>query len=70
MDAQNSGFIPGYLVWDAGLTFQTRTLGHATTLRINGKNLANKYYYRGVNYLGGLEVGRGREVFLSMSVKF
>ena len=70
VDAQNSGFIPGYLVWDAGLTFQTRTLGHATTLRINGKNLANKYYYRGVNYLGGLEVGRGREVFLSMSVKF
>jgi len=70
VDAQNSGFVPGYLVWDAGVSYQTTVGGAATILRLYAKNLSNKYYYPSVYYQGGLQVGRGREVFLSASLKF
>lgn len=70
VDAQNSGFIPSYTLWDAGVSYETRLGNVPTTLRLQAKNLANKYYYAGVYYSGGLEVGRGREVFLSTRFSF
>ncbi|HBO0525155.1 TPA: TonB-dependent siderophore receptor [Pseudomonas aeruginosa] len=70
VDAQNSGFIPGYTLWDAGVSYETRLGGVPTTLRLHGKNLTNKYYYASALYQGGLLVGRGREVFLSAQVRF
>ncbi|NER66643.1 TonB-dependent siderophore receptor [Pseudomonas sp. MAFF212427] len=70
VDAQNSGFVPGYTLWDAGVSYATRLGDTPTTFRLQGKNLANKYYYSGVYYSGGLEVGREREVFLSAKFSF
>lgn len=70
VDAQNSGFIPDYTLWDAGLSYATKIGDTPTTLRLQGKNLANKYYYSGVYYSGGLEVGREREIFLSSKFSF
>ncbi len=70
IDAQNSGFIPSYTLWDAGIGYETELGGTPTTFRLHAKNLTDKYYYAGVYYSGGLDVGRGREVFLSANVKF
>ncbi len=70
VDAQNSGFIPSYTLWDAGVGYETELGGTPTTFRLHAKNLTDKYYYAGVYYSGGLEVGRGREVFLSANFKF
>jgi len=70
VDAQNSGFIPSYTLWDAGIRYETTLSNTPTTFRLQGKNLTDKYYYPGVYYSGGLEVGRGREIFLSASFKF
>ncbi|MCO8169443.1 TonB-dependent siderophore receptor [Pseudomonas sp. 21LCFQ02] len=70
VDAQNSGFIPAYTLWDAGISYQTKLGDTPTTLRLQAKNLTDKYYYAGVYYSGGLEVGRGREVVLSTRFSF
>jgi len=70
VDAQNSGFIPGYLLWDAGINYQLTLGGVPTTFRLHGKNLTNKYYYASAYFLGGLQVGRGREVFVSANFRF
>jgi len=70
VDAQNSGFIPSYTLWDVGISFDTKLGSIPTTFRLQGKNLTDKYYYSGVYYSGGLEVGRGREVFLSANFRF
>ncbi|NQD91283.1 TonB-dependent siderophore receptor [Pseudomonas sp. CrR25] len=70
VDAQNSGYIPGYSLWDAGISFDTRLGSVPTTLRLQAKNLTNKYYYAGVYYIGGLEVGRERELLLSTRLSF
>lgn len=65
VDAQNSGFVPAYTLWDAGISYDTQ-LGRVPTLfRLQARNLADTYYYPGVYYSGGLEVGRGREIILS-----
>lgn len=70
VDAQNSGFIPSYTLWDAGISYDLKLGNTPTTFRLHGKNLANKYYYSGVYYSGGLEVGREREIFLSTRFSF
>jgi len=70
VDAQNSGFIPGYTVWDAGISFDAQFGATPVNLRLHAKNLTNKYYYAGVYFDGGLQVGRGREVFLSARMQF
>lgn len=70
VDAQNSGFIPGYTLWDAGVSYETLVGQVPTIFRLHARNLTDKYYYAGVYYSGGLEVGRGREVFLSAAFNF
>jgi|GEM_PF-648300 len=70
VDAQNSGFISSYTLWDAGLQYDTQWNQTPVSLRLQGKNLGNKYYYPGVYYSGGLEVGREREIFLSARFSF
>jgi len=69
VDAQNSGFIPGYTLWDAGLSYEIRLGSTPTTLRLHAKNLTDKYYYASTYYQGGLQVGRGREAFLSVNFR-
>ncbi len=70
VDAQNSGFVPSYTLWDAGISYDTKLGDTPTTFRLHGKNLTNKYYYASALYQGGLMVGRGREVFLSTQLRF
>jgi len=70
VDAQNSGFIPGYTLWDMGISYDTRFGNTETTFRLHAKNLTDKYYYPGVFFDGGLEIGRGREVFVSARFGF
>ena len=70
VDAQNSGFAPGYALWDAGVSYETRLGNMPTTWRLHARNLTDRYHYAGVYYSGGLEVGRGREVFLSAKFSF
>jgi len=43
VDAQNSGFIPGYTLWDAGIRFDTKLGNLPGSFRLQGKNLTNKY---------------------------
>lgn len=70
VDAQNSGFIDGYALVDAGMRYET-TLGRTpVAFRLIGKNLSNRYYYSGVSYARGLEVGQPREITLSASARF
>ena len=69
VDAQNSGFIPAYALWHAGISHETRVAGLPTTIRLQGRNLGDRYYYPGVNG-GGLQIGRGREIFLSAQLRF
>jgi len=69
VDAQNSGFIPGYMLWHASVSMETKIAGTPVTFRLQGRNLTDKYYYPGVNS-GGLQIGRGREVFLSARASF
>ncbi|MDO4724795.1 MAG: TonB-dependent siderophore receptor, partial [Comamonadaceae bacterium] len=54
VDAQNSGFIPGYALWDAGIGYQGRIAGQSASLRLHAKNLGNRYYYASAYYQGGL----------------
>jgi len=70
VDAQNSGWIPGYTLWDAGISYDTMLGNIPTSFRLHGKNLADKYYYPGVFFDGGLEIGRGREVVVSARFRF
>lgn len=69
VNAQNSGFVPSYTLWDAGLSYDTRLGDTPTTFRLHARNLTDKYYYAGVSG-GALEVGRGREVALSTKFTF
>jgi len=69
VDAQNSGFIPGYTLLSASVSYDTKIAATPVTFRLQGRNLADKYYYPGVNS-GGLQIGRGREVFLSARMTF
>ncbi|MGO3109529.1 MAG: TonB-dependent receptor [Sphingobacterium sp.] len=65
VDAQNSGFIPSYTLLDAGVSYNTKIGKTSTSFRLHGRNLTDKYYYAGVYYSGGLEVGRTREIFVT-----
>ncbi|MET0356050.1 MAG: TonB-dependent siderophore receptor [Cellvibrio sp.] len=70
VDPQNSGFIPGYTLVDAGINYEMKWSGTPVNIRLHGKNLTNKYYYASTFYQGGLEVGRMREVFLSAQFRY
>lgn len=70
VDDQNSGFISSYGLWNAGISYDTRLGSTNATFRLYANNLADKYYYASAYYDGGLQVGRGREVFLSSRFSF
>ncbi|MCE3251119.1 MAG: fcuA 1 [Cellvibrio sp.] len=70
IDAQNSGFIPGYTLFNAGISYQWKWDDTPVKLRLYGNNLTDKYYYASTFYQGGLEVGKTRELFLSAHIEF
>jgi len=69
VDAQNSGFIPGYILFSVSMSYDTKIAEVPVTFRLQGRNLGSRYYYLGVNS-GGLQLGRGREVFVSAQMGF
>jgi iron complex outermembrane receptor protein len=70
VDAQNSGFIDGYTVVDASMQYNAKWGDRATRVRLNVRNLFDTYYYSSAFFFGGLNVGRPREVILSVSTDF
>jgi iron complex outermembrane recepter protein len=70
VDAQNSGFIDGYELVDAGLRYETTLGGAPVAFRLIGRNLLDRYYYGSVFYARGLEIGRPREITASFSMRF
>lgn len=69
-DSAESAYIPGYVVWNAMVSY------HASprlSVRLNGFNLFNKLYYGGVYYTGTAEnhaiPGAGRSVALTLEWK-
>ncbi|WP_083918359.1 TonB-dependent receptor [Woodsholea maritima] len=70
VDAQNSGFIPSFTVVDAGISYDTSIMKRPVQLRVQAKNLFDKYYYASAYYSGGLDIGRPREVFVTLKTSF
>ena len=58
INALNQGKIPGVALFNAGGSYQTKWLGHKTSLQVNIVNLANKWYWNSVTssaYGAGME---------------
>jgi iron complex outermembrane receptor protein len=67
VDAQNTGFAPGYEVVDASIRYVTRLAARPVTVRLNIKNVFDEYYYSSAFFQGGLSVGRPREFILAIA---
>ena len=69
--ADNTGTasVPGWLVADAGLRYQTRLQGRPVDLGLHVRNLTDKFHYESTG-LGQLYVGGARSVSLSASMAF
>lgn len=67
VDPQNSGFIDGYTVVDANAQYAFKWGNRFTRVRLNVRNLFDTYYYSSVFFQGGLNVGRPREIVLSIA---
>lgn len=69
-DSAQSAYVPGYVVWNAMVTYQTSP---RMSVRLNGFNLFNKLYYGGIYYTGAAEnhtiPGAGRSVAVTLSWK-
>jgi catecholate siderophore receptor len=70
-DSGQTAIVPGYVVWNAMLSWR---LAPAVSLQLNGLNLFNRLYYTGVYYTSAAEnhviPGAGRSATLSIHVTF
>ena len=70
-DLGNLNSIPGYVVWNASVTYKVTD---NLTLQLNGQNLFDKYYYTNAYFANASEnhvlIGAGRTVLFSTSVGF
>jgi catecholate siderophore receptor len=68
-DSQEMAHLPGYVVWNAMVSYK---VSHNVTLQLNGLNLFNRYYYTAPYYTSAAEnhviPGAGRSGTLSISV--
>jgi catecholate siderophore receptor len=68
-DSGETARLPGYVVWNAMLSYK---VAHNVTLQLNGLNLFNRYYYAAPYYTSAAEnhviPGPGRSGTLSISV--
>jgi len=64
---QNTGFIPGYVLYDAGALFATRLYGHFTSFQLVADNLSNRRYWNSVQ-TGTYGIGMDRTVRFNMRV--
>ena len=70
-DIANTASIPGYVVWNASVSYKVTD---EITLQLNGQNLFNKYYYANSYFASTAEnhviPGPGRTVLFSTSFTF
>jgi TonB-dependent siderophore receptor len=69
INPQNQGFIPGYSVFDAGLSYGTRIQGHRVSFQIAVDNLSNKRYWNSVT-TGSYGIGMDRSIRFNAKVDF
>jgi iron complex outermembrane recepter protein len=67
LNAQNSVDLPGYVRFDAGVSYQTHIGGLSTIFRAGVQNLTDKRYWAAANY-GSVWPGTPRTFFLSAQV--
>src|SRR6185437_15480160 len=69
-DSAQSAYVPGYVVWNAMVSYQASP---RLSVRLNGFNLFNKLYYGGIYYTSTAEnhtiPGAGRSVAVSFNWK-
>lgn len=62
--------LPGYAIFDAGARYRTSIAAHATTLRLNVRNLSDREYFAAAYPVDGyLTFGQPRTVFLSAEIE-
>jgi catecholate siderophore receptor len=70
-DLANLNSIPGYVVWNASVTYKVTD---NVSLQLNGQNLFDKYYYTNAYFASTSEnhvlVGAGRTVLFTTSLTF
>jgi iron complex outermembrane receptor protein len=69
INAQNQGDIPGYTLYDAGVSYGARIQGHQASFNVNVDNLANKRYWNSVA-TGTYGIGMDRSFRFSAKVDF
>ena len=67
VNAQDQGYIPGYALFNAGVSYSTRIQGRRTTFQLAIDNLANKRYWNSVT-TGTYGIGMDRSI--KFNVKF
>ena len=66
---ENQGYIPGYTLYDAGLSYATRISGHRASFGLSIDNLGNKRYWNSVQ-TGTYGIGMDRSIKFNAKIDF
>lgn len=66
---QDQGYIPGYALYDAGLSYATHVAGRKASFGLNVDNLANRRYWNSVQ-TGTYGIGMDRSIKFNAKVDF
>ncbi len=66
---QEQGYIPGYTLYDAGLTYATNVAGRRTSFTVTADNLGNKRYWNSVQ-TGTYGIGMDRSIRFNAKMDF
>jgi iron complex outermembrane receptor protein len=67
VNPQNTGYIPGYVLYDAGLGYATQVYGRRTFFQLVADNLSNRRYWNSVQ-TGTYGIGMDRKVSFNVKV--
>jgi TonB-dependent siderophore receptor len=67
VNPQDAGYIPGYALYDAGVSYATRIDGRRTLFQLVGDNLANKRFWNSVQ-TGTYGIGMDRSIKFNVKV--
>jgi len=66
VDSYDTQFMPGSTIYDAGLRYETRFLGHKLSVNVNARNLGNTHYWSYYRSSDGLQIGEPRTVSFTL----
>jgi iron complex outermembrane receptor protein len=69
VNPQDQGYIPGYALYSAGVSYVTTFGGHRTSLQLNVSNLSNRRYWNSVQ-TGTYGIGMDRTIRLNAKYDF